>query len=76
MIFLQFIGFYLNKHSIDICNINTHTGEKCSSGAQISYGGCPNLSLILCVLPKTYGENIRSVSFLSYDTFFHANWHF
>ena len=30
MIFLQFIGFSLNKHSIDIWNINT-------------LGQCPNL---------------------------------
>ena len=36
VIYLQFIEFSLNKHSIDIWNINTHPGEKCSSGAQIS----------------------------------------
>ena len=36
MIFLQFIGFSLNKHSIDICNVNTLPVGKCSLGAQIS----------------------------------------
>ena len=36
MIFLQFIGFSLNKHSIDIWNVNTLLAEKSSSGAQIS----------------------------------------
>ena len=38
VIFLQLIGFSLNRHNIDIWTINTHSGEKCSLGAQI-----PNL---------------------------------
>ena len=46
VISLQFIGFSLNKHSIEIWNINTHPGEKCSSGAQISQGGGGGVPLI------------------------------
>ena len=36
VIFLQFIRLSLNKHIINIWNINTHLGEKCSLGAHIS----------------------------------------
>ena len=40
-----------NIHSIDIWSINTHEGEKCSSGAHISWGGF-SLLFFMHVLPK------------------------
>ena len=52
VIVLKFIGFYLNKHIIDILNFNAHPGAQISWGVPLFWVMPKFKSLFKCVLPK------------------------